>query len=401
MKLGSFLIFLSVSVNLWAFEYKFDCEKGRLKSFESVEAAADSEECKSYLKLGFQKCFDSAKRKSDPKSPHVTISTPIDGYYSSKENSTYVKKRLADIVRTAITNNTDPYLALAIAMLEAPPTQNRENTDFGLIGYSSSYGVLPIDAIGFADFVGCESQAIKGLSLRRINAPKVKRKIIIDAGAPEVRLCLMDFGSGNAPLIKTNCTPDATPCCQTAQLKGITSTKACDTLPDQQRYQILNQAAGVYMKDRFQYALNTVAKDIEDPAKKMAMVAQAYNGYGKFGVTEKAFSSNKCLNKLDLGKTPVYGAGASDLMLNSLMANSEVRELVAGELKALKRSAPVSYLCQAYGANDSHTISGYAFADYSQSLMADRPQCPTKTYAIKGSGPRTIDAKPASAQGTE
>jgi hypothetical protein len=399
MKLSSFLIALSISGNLFAFEYKFDCSRGRLRSFDSVDAE-DSVECKNYLKLGFAKCFDSAKRNPDSKSLLLHISTPLDGYYSSKESSHYVKARFSEIIRTALVNNVDPYLALAIAMLEAPPTKERESKDFGLIGYSSSYGVIPIDAIGFADFLSCETQAIKGLDLRRLNAPKVKRKIVIDAGAPEVQLCLMDFGSGGAPLMRTNCTTKSTDCCQPAQIKGIDPTKACDSVSDQKRYQILSVAAGSYMRDRFQYGFRVKANEIEDPVQKLAMVAQAYNGYGKFGVTEK-YIINKCLNKLDLGKSPVYGAGASDLMLNSLMANSEVREMVSAEMKAAKVSAPVSYLCQAYGKEGSHQISGYAFSDYSQKLLADRRNCPTKSYGLKGTGPRVPNAETTKVLSTE
>jgi hypothetical protein len=399
MKFSSFLIGIFISFNVLAFDYNFDCTQGRLKSFTSAPAD-DSMDCKNYLKLGFAKCFDSAKRNPDPKSPYMQISTPIDGYYSSKESSTYVKAKISEIIKIAVNSQTDPYMAVAIAMLEAPPTKERGAMENDLIGYGQFYGVLPIDAIGFADFLGCEAQAMsKTTGIRRLNAPKSKQPLIIDEGAPEISLCQMDIRTGNAPHVKTNCTTQYTDCCRPARMK-VTSTKVCDSLPGEKLKQVLNASVGNYMQSRFQYAFKNKASHISDPAEKLAMAAQSYNGYGKYGVTEKTFQ-NKCLNRVDFSQTPIYGAGASDLMLNSVMANSEVREMVAAELKKAKQSSPVSYLCQAYGREGSHSISGFAFSDYSQKLLDGRPNCPAKTYALKGSGPRVPTTETTKAQSTD
>ena len=103
---------------------------------------------------------------------------------------------------------------------------------------------------------------------------------------------------------------------------------------------ILSMAAASYIKGRFQYAAKEKAAKINDPAMKLSIVAQSFNGYGKFGVSEKTMGIKHCLNNFDFSQKPLYGAGAAELMLNSFLANSNIRDMVAVELKKEKKIEP-------------------------------------------------------------
>lgn len=60
---------------------------------------------------------------------------------------------------------------------------------------------------------------------------------------------------------------------------------------------------------------------------KASYEIQPFNGTGCIGCTEGL--QNDCLSGLHMGTRPYYGARVADLMVNSMMANAEIRKLVA------------------------------------------------------------------------
>jgi len=83
-----------------------------------------------------------------------------------------------------------------------------------------------------------------------------------------------------------------------------------------------------------------------------------------------------------MGTKPVYGAGTSEIMMNSLMNNSEIQNMVTDSLKASKIPHADSYLCASYGSG-THTVSGYAFTNLLDGYLGDRKACPRYSNKIK------------------
>jgi hypothetical protein len=94
-----------------------------------------------------------------------------------------------------------------------------------------------------------------------------------------------------------------------------------------------------------------------DKGLSISSAIQAYNGTGVINRTEKI--KNSCLSGLDMGKTPVYGAKVADLMVNSIMNNSEIQEMI--RQAAAEFRAPVrSLFCEKMGKG-THSILAESF----------------------------------------
>lgn len=353
-------------------------------SFRSDVPASDEAECAAFLKNGYLSCFDS--KKISPAADKVAISTPINHYYKNKEYNRYSKQTIAQIVADAISNGNDPYMALAITIMENPPKGDRRSE-----GYANSYGNPPIDTIAFADFLSCQAQ------VEIYKAPVIEHGVVsrtediwqtkfiqqrktphFDVEKNDVlkKLCLRQLSHGSAPFLVFWGEGTDKECCFTATVSP--KDQAEDIL-----HKLLPKAVHGYLAKRLQFAVKNRIGGTSDPAMKLAIIGQAYNGYGKAGITESTF--NKCIDKMNFGTTPLYGAGVSELMLNSLMANSEIHQMVTDSQKKIGRATP-SYLCVAYG-DGRHKIDGLSFSRLMKRFTSDRQSCPDLSYEIKGYAP--------------
>ncbi len=390
MKLNRVFILIFWSYTSEALDYHFTCSMGRLISFES-KIDESSSECKLFLKQGFKTCFDTRKDSSKAQSSLISISTPIDHYYVSKESTDYLRSELEEVVRFAVSNDLDPYLMLAIKILESPPTQRSLNDKInnGIDLYKSQYGLIPLDGIAVADFFGCKVGPLEQTqtdSFRQVTGLGKTKEIVIAKTGTSKKICLGKLQTGVEPNFIMNCEKFTTCCADIIGDWANASTRQCDDIKSQEvRQMILSLAAGSYIKRRFQYAAKEKISGVSDPGMKLSIIAQSFNGYGKFGIAEKTMGTKHCLNNFDFSQKPLYGAGAAELMLNSFLANSEIREMVAVELKKSKKNAPASNLCGAYGSDESHTISAYTFSNQMKQFLENQDKCIQKTYLLKNS----------------
>jgi len=400
MKPNSFfaLILVFISFQASAFEYEISCADKKITEFKNAAADNNSDECKAFIANGYLQCFDS--KKPNKSTEAMTLSMPNDHYYQNKESNRYSRKAIQHIIDSAIKAGNDPYLTLAIVITENPPilsgsTKKDPANPFNMDStqmYAETYGNIPLDAIAVADTMGCDrvNTGYGNNSVMHLqNRGKLKR-FVADSKGREQRVCIENrfmAGEGASFWIMPNPQPDD--CCMLlkADPKGFVeqpikgnSDEVMSFMNQDLKHKVLDLMAQEYMLNRFAAAQKRAASE-RAPEAKMAMIAQSYNGYGQFGASEPM--NNRCLHKIHMGKTPVYGAGTSEIMLNSLMNNSEVKYMVEGSLKEQKQAHPVSYLCSAYGAG-SHKVSGYAFTSLLGSYIGEKKTCPNYTNKVKG-----------------
>ncbi len=376
MKLSNLLCFaiLVLASHSASAAYKYDlrCENKKMVWMNTEEKPPPSQECATFKKLGFAKCYDTKKASSS--SETMTISTPNDQYYKSKESNNYDRKAIQDVIRSAVISGNDPYLALSLVVIENPPLVDSYNDDL----YSMFYGHIPIDKVGIADVFNCDAQQVtynsKKSAKTYMNKGQV-REFNVDPRESQKIICL-DPGvkAGSAPSFGIFKTADDKHCCAKMRIK-----MGLQYVDDNDAKRLRSYLANQYIEKRFAYGVKR-ASQMDTPAEKMATIAQAYNGYGTFGASEKM--KNSCLSKVDMGRTPVYGAGVSETMLNSLMNNSEIKKMINDATRSAGQK-PSSYLCQAYGDGD-HKISGNAYTGLLKRYIGSKAHCPRLTYAMKG-----------------
>lgn len=365
-----------------AYDYSMSCADKKLTKFVS-NSEQKSDDCKTFILNGFSKCFDS--RKPNQSSEMITLSTPNDQYYKSKESSRYSRKKIQGIIDSAVKAGNDPYLTLAIVVTENPPLFDDEDPS-----YAEHYGMIPLDAIGVADTFACDQvQNTYGAKEQKFKNRGPLKRFVIDVKGVDQNVCILkNTKAGHSAKFYREDRPAPDDCCMIlkADIKGYEKDKKAGLLPGLQ-VKLLDLLSHEYMKNRFAYASRRAASE-KLPQSKMAVVAQSYNGFGLFGATERM--KNQCLHKINMGKTPVYGAGTSEIMLNSLMNNSEISAMVAESLKKQRKDFPVSQLCTAYGSG-SHKLSGYSFTNLLQTFIGGRNNCPKFTNRLKDPrrGPRT------------
>lgn len=383
----SFAVFLfTTKVVFAAYKYDLRCQDKKMVWLNTGEKPPPSSECQIFLKNGFSKCYDTSKKASSPF--NMTISTPNDQYYESKESDKYDRMAIQEIIQAAVRSGNDPYLALSLVLIENPPLTDSEQDD----SYAHSYGHIPVDKIGVADVFNCDAQMESYNSKKSIKTYINKgelREFNIDPRAQQRIICLTPGAiTGSAPTFSVILKPNDKLCCAKIRIN-------VDNRSQHGSHRMRSFLANEYIKKRFNSGIKR-ASSADTPAEKMATIAQAYNGYGTFGATEKM--ANKCLSGVDMGKTPVYGAGVSETMLNSVMNNSEIKKMVDDATRAAG-AKPSSYLCEAYG-NGDHKISGYAFTGLLKGYVGSRKNCARHTYALKGAPVRNEQANSSRGSGS-
>ena len=389
----SLFLFL-VSTRAFAYDYQVSCAGNKLTKFENISVNQETDECKAFKSSGYLACFDSKKVARSPK--HITLSTPNDHYYKSKESTRYSRKTVQEVVDSAIKNGNDPYLALATVVTENPPVDDGKTVVDGLNAnesYASDFGTVPLDAIAVGDTMGCEREVTgygaNGMIDLKNRSTKIKTLVDDPSGINHL-VCLDSFVSGQSASFYSVGVRREDECCISVKAKAsgfareaYKDEKGKDqvlTYPNRElRKRILDMLAHKYMQSRYQVAKER-SIGLRTPEEKMAMTAQAFNGFGRFGVSEAM--DNRCLHKVHMGTTPIYGAGTSEIMLNSLMNNSEVNDMVLKSLRTNKKSHPESQLCAAYGAG-THTVSGYAFTGLLGQYLNNRKACPDYSNKLK------------------
>ena len=393
MKLNKFsALFVFAGIQASAYEYQISCAEKKITRFENVTVNQNTDECKTFLANGFSNCFDS--KKTNKSSELMTLSMPNDHYYQSKESPNYHKKTMQEIIDSAIKAGNDPYLALAIVVTENPPLAGRKAVGemTSAQSYAADFGTIPLDAIAVGDTMGCDRENTgygNGMVDLKNRSPRL-RKFIEDPGGKDHTVCLENFAVGQSAAFILVSKPRKDECCMVVKTdpagfvhQPIRDEERQDQIfsypGDELRAKILDMMAHKYMQNRFISAAKRSA-GMRLPEEKMAMYAQSFNGFGKFGVTESM--SNQCLYKVHMGTTPVYGAGTSEIMLNSLMNNSEIKSMVSESLKKQKKAHPESYLCASYGSGQ-HKVSGYAFTGLLGNYLANRKTCPKHSNKLK------------------
>lgn len=390
-KLSALLIF--ATLNASAFEYQITCAEKKITGFENVSVNQNTDECRAFKANGFATCFDS--RKPNKSSELITLSVPNDHYYQSKESTKYQRKTVQEVIDSAIKAGNDPYLALAIVMTENPPLAGRKVVD-GLTSaqsYASEFGNIPLDAIAVGDTMGCDRESTgygNGMVDLKNRSTRLRRFVDVPTGKDHT-VCIENFAVGQSASFILVDRAREDECCMIVKTNpaGFVHEPVRDednsdqvfSYPGRElRSRILDMMAHKYMQNRFTSAQQRSA-GMRLPEEKMAMYAQSFNGFGKFGITEPM--SNQCLYRMHMGTTPVYGAGTSEIMLNTLMNNSEIENMVSDSLKKQKKAHPDSYLCASYGSGE-HKVSGYIFTNLLEKYIGDRKTCPNHTNRLKG-----------------
>lgn len=395
--------------NAFAYDYKVTCHEKKMTKFENISVNQSSDECKAFLSNGYTTCFDSKKRNSS--SELITLSTPNDHYYQSKESNRYSRKRIQAIINSAIKAGNDPYLTLAIVLTENPPVLNvskQPSGEMDAASYATTYGNIPLDAIAVADSMGCDREktgyASNGLIQVKSSTENKMPTLVDDPKGNDHIVCMnSSFVSGEAVMFYKPYNNLREECCIMVKAQNSGFVREPDRANpgryfvypnDDLRVKLLDLLAHKYMKSRFASAANQVP--FKRPEEKMAYIAQSFNGHGRLGSTESV--RNKCLSGIHMGKTPVYGAGTSEIMINSLMNNSEIQNMVTGSLTAQKKAHPESYLCRSYGSG-THSVEGYAFTDLLGTYLGERKGCADYTNKIKNLK-KFVKAQPVSATPT-
>lgn len=143
-------------------------------------------------------------------------------------------------------------------------------------------------------------------------------------------------------------------CC--AELTGVP--------PGQEQKFVTASLGAKYIKDQIQDCVATSKKTI-------SYCIQKYNGLGCLGCSERV--GNTCFYKMQMAKTPLYGARAADLMLDALMDHPEVNRMVQFEQRRLGLS-PTSIFCLREKAGIK-SLDSSTYAQSIRSMLGGRAAC--------------------------
>lgn len=158
--------------------------------------------------------------------------------------------------------------------------------------------------------------------------------------------------------------------------------QADEGLDEEQLLKQIKMHAGMeFIKSKISTGIRSSTSETSS-ADKISKIIQAYNGYGTIGIATGERVQNNCLSGLNTSENPIYGAGVSDLALNTLMSNSQVRSMVQqAEVITKKKSA--SLFCSVMGTGE-HAIDALTFSSQQKSYLSNRP-CTAHSYALNGS----------------
>ena len=326
------------------------------------------------------------------------------------------REKLKNIVSLAIKNGVDPYAALALTVVEAPPYKiSKDSIHNGRMGST-------VNEVSAAEALGCKV-ATKPSDLGKENlltdAEVAKFKQAGKLGA--------DCQSGNKEACaKSKSLSDETEvmlandkkkfsqlsCFATATCKGIviptSQIKEIDLSTDSKNFRETNVCMGSTVNSGFAYF--TEAKNVSEmgqrccaklkvdaattdinaplgahiflqaikkmqeakqkapanlsPAGKVSWLIQGYNGRGVMPGT----SMSNCLSGIHMGQQPIYGATAGDIMMNMLMLSPDLASMIQ-DASAQCNMKPKSLFCSALGTG-THKINSQDFPDLEKNYIS-------------------------------
>lgn len=416
------------------------------------------------------------------------IDYPFKGINRAQRGSNYDSGALRELIRLSIANGVDPYMTIAIKLLEMAPVKTQEYVD-----YRSMYGVINMDAIAVYDQLGCfepksttrkilsredqktvdryhyklrelvtkrsdiadkiaSSKAgrwhllVSGFADKEINPTKerfcsreertsedeiIKKpfcasnladeffaiykaekiehaniekfeteivgktstnhqeqvRLAIRCGAgchgrvkanlndPILNVGLLETSARrfcsdnsliwvgqNAEILKANA--DQSGCCGQLMVPA--------EMTDREAEVQLKGALGIQF-------LRSIQGNISRQKGDVSAALQRFNGVGCIGCTE---GSNECFYHMHASDRPIYGARASDLMLNSVMANESIQKMVAEIRRELQKPVK-SIFCQALGVGQ-HAVSREKYLEEQRKYLLDGPHHQFKTRLSNG-----------------
>jgi hypothetical protein len=339
------------------------------KASESVTVSCDS---KGILNLASEDMGPTDAKQLDT----IKIEYPFTGPNSVLSSSQYSRAEITRLVKLAVQNDVDPYLALSVLLLENPPIQNKKNSD-----YAERYGILPVDEIALYSELGCfvpldkinqEFSAPEDLS--QVDACKrasdycggmIKRTGItpkyLQTSLKKVKQWCTEFGSignegGASGFYDITDQDNSNPDRWTDDDYLNPKEKGCCINTGYSFKEFRDIIAINYLKNAIQ---DRVAHD-----KSIPLSIQRYNGLGYFGQTEKM--PNACYQGLHMVDRPIYGARAADFMVSTLLENAEIAQIVKDAAKSKKVT---SIFCLADGAGQHLIQTDKFFVDQQNYLL--------------------------------
>jgi len=396
--LGIFIfIFSKIS---WSLEYGLKCDdNGGLIQFSIISNNSDILTCDSYISQGM-KCFDT-KTKINKEEGWIDLKDPVENYYSNRSGR-YKLAGLREVLKYALLQGFDPYIALAITAVESPQIYNGNNEY-----YRYSWGNPPVDGRGGADALGC-SRLQSGQDFNLVNKTKDLVNIKIGSNNNPVLFIyrnteltstfgpVQDLDELNDVLINLKSGKRVQGCYFWVTGTTVDHTKYVNSETEkiykEETAAIRSQLGAIYMRKKIIYVRDLIKKGkgvwvknadwINKNSKNkffvLSMIAQSYNGYGKLGNTTESVDNN-CLQGMNMSEAPIYGAGVMHLALNMYQANSEIRQMVDEEIKAQAIVKMPSQLCESFGKG-YHIIDPRSFANIQKQIMSKKTSCPNISF---------------------
>lgn len=398
-----------------------------LGPWQASAAATYKATCSASKELtSFESPFDTATPGKS--ASMIGVRSATDGHFSNRDSNQYDRQFVKDAIDAAIKYGIDPYYFLATLMVErAPFDYAAASKVMPWKMYYEEYGIPPLDSIAASHAMGCKLSSKPDSAIKngvrhnqyttKNGTPKGPLSLRGDGGSGPTQklvLALLPFRTGQPPRFEiqshlSSAAECSDKCClevdspsswgqpstfirraQSADEPGAYKdadlgtdvVKTQKIKPESKLHQELTQTLGAqFKKELFENARHlSLVKSAKDPYQKLALKAQAYNGYGTYGATE---ATNSCLHGLTGSSAPVYGAGVMDLTLNMMMSNSELRAMV-GAASTKQQKPALSIFCGDFGAG-THKIEAEKFSQIQKKLIGGRAGCESHTYALKTS----------------
>lgn len=292
------------------------------------------------------------------KSELIELTYTLTGPNSNRSASDYMRSEIESMVEAAMAEGVDPYLVLAVSVMENPPLKSRLSA---YMERRSQRGSPPVDGSTLAHNLQCHTQE----KPEKVIYPKSKSGHSWHES--QVAVYLKPTGVANLPGLqgkgqpyylcsRSNAIPHGAPllfekfkspqgyCCLELRTNE-------DLTPSDEKNAIADHFGSMVLKSK---VVNRISTD-----KNLSLSIQYYNGIGCIGCTEKF--KNDCLHGMHMKDRPIYGAQTADLMLNMFMNNPEINEIVLATQRRL-RVPVVSSFCLEKGAG-THRIDKNRFWD--------------------------------------
>lgn len=431
-KLIAFLCFTAAAEVSFGYEFNITCDPSGNVKKDSFQSRQNTTVENDHVKRGLKMLTTNTTNSNClAKDLNPTTGNPNGLVLTSEVNSRarawstrnqnpetiFDRNKIQDIITQAIKNNVDPYFALAISIMEAPPYLKARDRS-GIADLGGEAGAT-VNNVALADSLGCRVSK-KPKELGTLNKTTLqdlakykdlltlfkKCKVEEDTKActswteldtdyqkleqqdPEKAQQITCF---NGPACKGIAIPNPNP--KTIDFTSDSSTniqvsKVCLNSTVNANYATLattvqpnlccatiKMSSGDNAEKKlklfaFMHLLSKLQKQ-EAPAgltppEKIAWLIQGFNGRGIIN------GVSKCVSGLNMSKTPMNGAIAGDLMVNTLLSNPEVRSMVE-RISTKQKLQQKSLFCMVLGEG-LHQINSLNFPDLQKKYALSTPE---------------------------